>query len=615
MTSNAPDTSDTQPLFNELGLAESVLKAVDELGYETPSPIQARIIPHVLAGQDVLGQAQTGTGKTAAFALPLLSRLDLQSPRVQALVLVPTRELALQVAAAFQRYAAHLVGFRSLAIYGGQGYGEQLRALRQGVQVVVGTPGRVMDHMRKGTLDLANLQCLVLDEADEMLRMGFIDDVQWVLEQTPPTRQIALFSATMPTAVKRIAQRHMKNAAEIAIEVRTSTAPTIRQRYWRISGMPKGEALARILETEDTDGIIIFVRTKVETQQLADSLTAQGYAAAPLSGDIPQNLREQTVAKLKSGRIDILVATDVAARGLDVERISHVINYDIPYDTEAYVHRIGRTGRAGRSGEAILFVAPREARMLQAIERATRQRIEPMELPGVEAINTRRIARFKQAVDAALEHPQRAFFQQLLTDYTTEKGIPALDAAAALAALLQGDTPLLLTARAESARGPATQQPVSRDPEWRSHERSGRADTERPRPARRTDAPVQADGEMETFRVEVGLAHGVKPANLVGAIANEAGLDSQYIGRIKILDDYSTVDLPAGLPKVLLDTLKKVWVAGRPLDISRMGAGTKTLPVRVAVRPARITLPKDGKPAAPGKPRPAAVRKKPSKPS
>lgn len=587
--------SETPVLFSDLGLAEPVLRAVSELGYETPSPIQERIIPHVLAGQDVLGQAQTGTGKTAAFALPLLSQLEPEASGVQTLVLTPTRELALQVAAAFQRYAAHLSDFRALAVYGGQGYGEQLRGLRQGAQVVVGTPGRIMDHMRRGSLELANLRCLVLDEADEMLRMGFIEDVEWILEQTPESRQIALFSATMPAAVKRIAQRHLKDAAEVSIAVRTTTAPTIRQRYWRVGGLPKLEALTRILETEDTDGVIIFVRTKVETEQLADALAARGYAAAALNGDIPQNLREQTVAKLKTGRIDILVATDVAARGLDVERISHVINYDIPYDTEAYVHRIGRTGRAGRSGEAILFVAPREARMLQAIERATRQRIESMALPSVARINERRVTRFKAAVNQALTHRQQKFYRQLLGEFCAEDGLDPLDAAAALAALLHGETPLLLDPAQEPR--PARGRTPDQKRECGDIPPGARGDG----PPRGCPSVRRPSAELETFRVDVGRAHGVQPANLVGAIANEGGIDSRSIGRIKIHDTYSTVDLPGNLSPAVVATLKKAWVAGRPLAISLLNEATA--PPKRPGKPARITLPKDGKPKRSAKPR------------
>jgi len=398
MTDN-PENATPAPLtFRELDLPATVLRALDDVGYESPSPIQAATIPPLLAGRDVLGQAQTGTGKTAAFALPILSRIDPEQRLPQALVLAPTRELAIQVAEAFQKYATHLPNFHVLPIYGGQGYGPQLHALRRGVQVVVGTPGRVIDHLERGTLDLSQLRCLVLDEADEMLRMGFVDDVEAVLQKTPPTRQIALFSATMPAPIRRIAQTHLKDPVEVTIKAKTTTATNIRQRYWQVSGLHKLDALTRILEAEPFDAMIIFARTKAATEELAEKLAARGMAAAAINGDIQQQQRERTIQRLKDGQIDILVATDVAARGLDVERISHVLNFDIPYDTEAYVHRIGRTGRAGRSGDAILFVAPRERGMLRAIERATRQPIEQMTLPTVEAVNDQRIARFKQRI-------------------------------------------------------------------------------------------------------------------------------------------------------------------------------------------------------------------------
>ncbi|HEY9050292.1 MAG TPA: DEAD/DEAH box helicase, partial [Gammaproteobacteria bacterium] len=384
-------TSSTTPVtFDQLGLSDSILQSLNNIGYENPSAIQAQTIPLLLAGRDVLGQAQTGTGKTAAFALPLLSNIDITQKDPQILVLAPTRELAIQVAEAFQKYAAHIKGFHVLPIYGGQEYRGQIRSLERGVHVVVGTPGRVMDHMRRGTLKLKSLTCLVLDEADEMLRMGFIDDVEWILEQTPPKRQIALFSATMPDAVRRIANQHLNEPEHVTIKLKTTTADTIRQRYWPVSGLHKLDALTRILEAEEFDAMIIFVRTKIATTELAEKLEARGYAAAALNGDIQQNQRERTIEHLKNGKLDILIATDVAARGLDVERISHVVNYDIPNDTESYVHRIGRTGRAGRKGDAILFVAPREKRLLHAIEKATRQKIEMMELPSTEDINDQR---------------------------------------------------------------------------------------------------------------------------------------------------------------------------------------------------------------------------------
>ena len=552
----------TLPAFTELGLASPILQALQEIGYETPSAIQAETIPYLLEGRDVLGQAQTGTGKTAAFALPLLSRLNLSRNEPQILVLAPTRELAIQVAEACQKYAAHMPGFHVMPIYGGQDYRTQFRQLERGVHVVVGTPGRVMDHLRRGTLKLDGLQALVLDEADEMLRMGFIEDIEWIMEQTPSNRQIALFSATMPPAIHRIAQSYLNNPAEVKIQVKTTTAETIRQRYWLVSGLHKLDALTRILEAEPFDATIIFVRTKTETVDLAEKLQARGYSAVALNGDIPQNVRERTVEQLKNGKIDILIATDVAARGLDVERISHVINYDIPTDTESYVHRIGRTGRAGRSGEAILFVSPRERHLLRAIERATRKPIELMELPSTEVINDRRISQFKQRITDTLAQGGLDLFAQLLESYEREHNVPALEIAAALAKLLQGDEPLLL----EEKKSHPAYNPANRE---REREQDGRRGNKR-----KANSAFSSDEdtiEMERFRIAVGRNHGVKPGNIVGAIANEAGLDSRFIGHIDIQDAYSLVDLPAGMPKEILLDLKKTRVAGQMINIEPAG--------------------------------------------
>ena len=551
------------PSFRDLALIEPVLKALDDVGYESPSPIQAQTIPHLLQGKDVLGQAQTGTGKTAAFALPILSRINIKKAEPQVLVLAPTRELAIQVAEAFQRYAAHLKGFHVLPIYGGQDYTTQLRQLKRGPHVIVGTPGRVMDHMRKGTLKLDALSNLVLDEADEMLRMGFIDDVEWILEQTPAQRQTALFSATMPPPIRKIAQKYLRNPEEITVKVRTSTAETIRQRYWFVSGVHKLDALTRILESETFDGIIIFVRTKTATIELAEKLEARGYAAAAINGDMSQALRERTIANLKNGKLDILIATDVAARGLDVERISHVINYDIPYDTEAYIHRIGRTGRAGRTGDAILFVAPRERRLLSNIEKATNQKVEEMGLPSTEVINNKRIARFKQRITDVLAAEELDFYLQLMEQYQLEHNVSALEIAAALAKLVQGDTPLLLKNPPKKAK-------------TRDEEKLSKSDRPAKERKSRAKGDREADIEMETFRIEVGKVHGVKPANIVGAIANETGLDGDHIARIKIEENYSTVELPVGMPKDLFRELKKVWVAGQQLNITRMGEMIKS---------------------------------------
>ncbi len=564
------------PSFNELDLSDPVLKALNDVGYETPSPIQAQIIPFVLAGRDVLGQAQTGTGKTAAFALPILSRINLKQQDPQVLVLAPTRELAIQVAEAFQRYAAHIKGFHVMPIYGGQDYTTQLKQLKRGAHVVVGTPGRVMDHMRRGTLSVDLLSHLVLDEADEMLRMGFIDDVEWILEQIPNKPQIALFSATMPSVIRKIAQKYLHQPEEITIKVTTTSAENIRQRFWLVSGVHKLDALTRILEVETFDGMIIFVRTKTATIELAEKLEARGHSAAAINGDMSQMLRERTIANLKSGKLDILIATDVAARGLDVDRITHVVNYDIPYDIESYVHRIGRTGRAGRTGDAILFVAPRERKLLSNIEHATRQKVAEMGLPSTELINNKRISRFKQNITDTLATEELSFFSQLMEQYQQEHNVSALEIAAALAKLLEGDTPLLLRNPPKQA---ASERP-SRDRDDRP--RSDRS--ERPERGERKsgDKPARSsrrggsDIEMELYRIEVGHAHGVKPGNIVGAIANETGIDGDHIARIKIEENYSTVELPAGMPKDLLEELKKIRVAGQQLKISRMGATITT---------------------------------------
>jgi ATP-dependent RNA helicase DeaD len=553
--------SDPQNAFNDLALSAPVLKALKDVGYETPSPIQTQIIPYMLDGKDVLGQAQTGSGKTAAFALPILSKIDLKQRDPQVLVLTPTRELAIQVAEAFHRYAMHIKGFHVLPIYGGQDYRTQLRQLSRGVHVVVGTPGRVMDHMRRGTLKLGSLTHLVLDEADEMLRMGFIDDVEWILDQIPEQRQIALFSATLPTMIRRIAAKHLHAPEQVTIKVKTATAESIRQRYWLVSGLHKLDALTRILEAEAFDGMIIFVRTKTATVELAEKLEARGHSTAALNGDIAQNLRERTIVKIKKGQVDILVATDVAARGLDIERISHVINYDIPHDTETYIHRIGRTGRAGRSGDAILFVSPRERRLLRAIEKATRKQIEMMELPSTEIINDKRIASFKQRItDTLSAEEDLEFFSQLITQYEHEHDVPALEIAAALAKLAQGDTPLLLKHKPK----PATRS-INRSEKSRERTRKDKPEN-RPTKHKRTSFP---DAGMERFRIEVGSIHGVQPGNIVGAIANEAEIDSQHIGRIEIHDNFSIIDLPEGMPKNVFNDLKKVWVSGQQLRISK----------------------------------------------
>ena len=596
--------SDSPPCtttFRDLNLPAPLMAALDDVGYETPTPIQAQAIPPLLEGRDVLGRAPTGTGKTAAFAMPLLSRLDISDKRVQVMVLTPTRELAIQVAEAFQKYASHIRGFHVIPIYGGQAYGGQIKQLRRGVHVVVGTPGRIMDHMRKGTLKLDALQALVLDEADEMLRMGFIDDVEWILEQIPEKRQMALFSATMPKEIKKIAQRYLRDAQEVSIKTRTATADTIRQRFWPVSHHRKLDALTRILEVEPFEAILMFVRTKSATTDLAERLEARGYATAALNGDMAQSSREQMIARLKKGSLDILVATDVAARGLDVERISHVINYDIPHGTEAYIHRIGRTGRAGRQGEAILFVTPRERGMLRAIEKATRHKIEQLELPTTEMVNNKRIADFKQKISDTIAGSDLGFMRSLLEQFRQEHDVPALDIAAALATISMEDRPLLLkeqkgnydrqdsagrrdSARSrdfDSKRGSAGRRKNDtrdsagrpdfdrRDSAARRSEGAG-GSSRRPDRVKLHNQNVRPQKGLERFRIEVGHDHDVKPGNIVGAIANESGLSAQHIGHIEIQTDFTLIDLPKGMPDEIFQDLRKVWVCGQKLQISRL---------------------------------------------
>jgi ATP-dependent RNA helicase DeaD len=579
--------SNTEPKilsFDDLSLSEPILKGLKKVGYETPSPIQAEIIPYVAQGRDVIGQAQTGTGKTAAFALPLLSKIDLKLNTPQILVLTPTRELAIQVAEAFQRYAVFLKGFHVLPIYGGQEYGVQLRQLKRGVHVVVGTPGRVMDHMRRGTLKLDKLTCLVLDEADEMLRMGFIDDVEWVLEQLPKKRQIALFSATMPAPIRKISKKYLNDAQQVTIKTKSITADTIRQRYLLVNGREKLEALTTILESMTFNAILIFVRTKIETVELSEKLAARGYASTALNGDITQKLREQTVNRLKAGKLDMLVATDVAARGLDVERISHVINYDIPNDPEAYTHRIGRTGRAGREGETILFVTPREQHLLRMIEKVTSKKIERMYMPTAESINQERIQRFKQRLGETISTDDTSLFRSIIEEFQTESGHSALEIASALAKISQGVQPFLVKpkneSRKEKSRNDNRGEPKARSdgdkPRNERHEKRPQNSADRKKPVERSakgdDSRLSApDRDMERFRIEVGNKHEVKPNNIVGAIANEAGVDSQYIKNVTINEDHSILDLPIGMPRDLFRELKKVWVAGQQLQITRLG--------------------------------------------
>ena len=572
----------SSPDFESLGIASPVLKAVQQLGYEQPSPIQAQSIPILLSGENLLGVAQTGTGKTAAFALPLLSRIDSKQKTPQILVLTPTRELAIQVAEACQSYARHMKGFHVLPIYGGTDMRGQLRGLQRGAQVIVGTPGRILDHLRRRSLNLNELNGLVLDEADEMLRMGFIDDVETILAETPKTCQRALFSATMPPPIRRVVKKYLGDAKEVSIAAKTKTVERISQRYLMVKGHQKMEALTRILEVEDFDGMLIFVRTKSATVEVAEKLEARGFSAAALNGDLSQTLRERTVNRLKKGQVDIVVATDVAARGLDVERISHVVNYDIPYDNESYVHRIGRTGRAGRDGQAILFVTPKERRLLRSIEQSTRQTLTAMELPTGEQVSGQRIQQFQERIMQSLESKDLERFKTLLEKFAEDNSISITDIAAGLAVQLQEERPLfpnlapLDTGQRDSGQRDSKQRDRGRDRGERASrgERQPRGE----RPPRRGDRPQRGDRkqhddiDMVTYRMEVGKNHGVMPKDIVGAIANEAGIESQNIGRIKLNDDYSTVDLPEGMPKEIFQHLKnKVRVCQQPMKLSMLG--------------------------------------------
>ena len=567
---DASAPSDPPASFEELGVDARVLRALRDVGYESPSPIQAATIPALLAGRHVVGLAQTGTGKTAAFAVPILSRLDLRQKQPQALVLAPTRELALQVSEAFERYAAHLPGVHVLPIYGGQAYGIQLSALRRGVHVIVGTPGRIMDHLEKGTLDLSRLRFLVLDEADEMLKMGFADDVETILADTPEDKHVALFSATMPAQIRRIAKKYLRDAAEITVKNTTVTASNTTQRYLVVAHPQKLDALTRILETENFEGMIVFVRTKQATEVLAERLRARGFSAAAINGDIAQAQRERTIGQLRDGRLDILVATDVAARGLDVERISHVVNYDIPTDTDSYVHRIGRTGRAGRSGEALLFVTPRERHLLGAIEKSTRHRLTPMQMPSVADVNEFRLTKFTDSITEALASDKLDFFRDLVGRYEQERNVPALDVAAALAVLAQDGQPLLLEPDPEPAPR-ARAEPRERGAQRSEAGRRGTATAatgERPRRSETRPRRHPGAAPLAPYTIAVGKRHKVEPRQIVGAIANEGGLDRGDFGLIDIRADYSIVELPASIPSDAWKALKKTRISGRLISLT-----------------------------------------------
>lgn len=579
--------------FADLSLSQPVQDALVEIGYETPSPIQARAIPVVLSGRDLIGQAQTGTGKTAAFALPLLSMLDEKDEGPKAIILAPTRELALQVSEAIANYGRNNKKLGVTAIYGGTDFTRQFRALERKPAIVVGTPGRIMDHIRRGSLDLSRISHVILDEADEMLRMGFIEDVEWILEHTPAERQTALFSATMPPRIASIAKRQLKEPVTVAIKASTATVSTVRQRFIKCNGMRhKIEVLGNLLETEELDGAIVFTRTKSAASEIADELASSGHAVEAIHGDISQAKRERAVNLLKSGKINILVATDVAARGLDVDRISHVFNFDIPDDAEPYIHRIGRAGRAGRSGEAILLLTKRDFRKLRNIEDTTRQQMQPMPPPSRELIAQIRQSKLEKQIGEIIAEGKINREKTSVTDALANLETDAETLAAALLKLLQaGKAPSTNSSSTGSfdrdsrrdtrdsrdSRPPRGDRDFDRDRaprRERSFDRDRRErsfDSPRERPARPNNRDVPPpETDIERYRVEVGHNHQVKPGNIVGAIANEAGLEAKFIGRIEIYDDYSTVDLPKGMPKEVLKLLKKAWVSGQQLEMSRV---------------------------------------------
>lgn len=560
--------------FSDLGLKTSILEALNDLGYEKPSPIQAECIPHLLSGRDVLGMAQTGSGKTAAFSLPLLNNIDPDLRAPQVLVLAPTRELAVQVAEAMTEFSKHMRGVNVVALYGGQRYDVQLRALRQGPQIVVGTPGRLLDHLKRGTLVLSNLKGLVLDEADEMLRMGFIEDVETIMAQIPAEHQTALFSATMPEAIRRITRRFMKEPQEVRIQSSVTTRPDISQSYWSVHGMRKNDALVRFLEAEDFDAAIIFVRTKNATLEVAEALERSGYSSAALNGDMNQSLREQTLERLKNGRLDILIATDVAARGLDVERISLVVNYDIPMDAESYVHRIGRTGRAGRAGRALLFVENRERRLLRNVERTMKLTIPEVDLPNAELLGKRRLEKFAAKVQQQLESSDLDQYRALLANIqpTTEgEELDIETLAAALLKMAQGERPLILPPDAPMRPRREFRDRDDRDDRFERRDRNDRgprADRggeDRPRRERRDV------GDMELYRIEVGRDDGVEVRHIVGAIANEGDISSRYIGNIKLFDSHSTIELPKGMPGEVLQHFTRTRILNKPMNMQLLG--------------------------------------------
>lgn len=582
------------PSFNDLGLSKLLVKALNDLGFDKSTEVQAEAIPHLLQGKDILAQAKTGTGKTAAFALPILDTIDLDDKTTQVLVLTPTRELAIQVSKAFEDFSKYLSNLSILAIYGGQSYNTQLNALKRGVQIVIGTPGRVIDHIKRGTLNIGALRNMVLDEADEMLRMGFIDDVEWILSHTPESKQVSLFSATLPKEIQKITKNYLTNEVSIRIKSKTQTASTIHQSYLRVKAHDKPAMLARLLECIEFDAAIIFARTRSATIDISEDLVARGYACAAINGDLQQAQREKTIEQLKKGKLNILVATDVAARGLDVERITHVINYDAPQDAETYIHRIGRTGRAGRQGDAILFLPLRDKRLLNSITRTTQSDIEAYQLPTVDIINERRTNHFKAQILGALDKPDNALFESIIVDLHKETGVDIFKIAAALAGLPAPTSPFLLSKNDNliaSQYDNNRENDRGRKSESRGERRADKRNDKRGE--KREKKELMPSEDMEWYRIEVGRKHQVKPGNIVGAIANEAGLEGSHIGPIEIYDDHSMVALPKGMPKVIFNHLKKTYVLEQKLDIS---LAKSAKPVSKSVRSERSDGNKTAKP-------------------
>lgn len=553
--------------FKDLNLSEALLKSVEQKGYEKPTPIQSETIPLLLAGSDLIGQAQTGTGKTAAFALPLLEKINEDKGQLpQILVMAPTRELAIQVADSFKDYGKYLKGFNVATIYGGQHYDIQFKQLKKCPQVVVGTPGRMLDHINRKTLNLTNIKGFVLDEADEMLKMGFIEDVEKVLASIHSSAQIAMFSATMPPAIKKIAKKYLKDPVEIHIAAQDKISEQIDQKYLPLKSNQKNSALIRILECEDLTGALIFVKTKATTVSLAETLEGKGFSVSPLNGDMTQSHREETLRRLKNKKLDVIVATDVAARGIDVEHLSLVVNYDIPFEAESYVHRIGRTGRAGKSGKAISFVTKRDIGLLRAIEKTIKKKIEIMSLPTADDIVELRRNRYKEKVYSQMKGLDLDFFKSLFEEMIEEGDKDPLDLSAVLCYMSQSDNPLQLNQKFEDIKINPFDDNSSRG------SKRGRSDSRRKGKGQKK---AFQKIKLNTYRVDLGNDDGVRKRELVKEIIKASGLDGDFIGRVVLKDKYSTVELPADMSKKNMNDLKKAKVKDKKLNIKAFKSSPK----------------------------------------